>query len=172
MENNFILNNFNSNIEIRIGIKPKYYAYFLLIITSFLLFLPFLFQYNTTFENVLLTFIYLILIIFLPLKYAVWNVVGKEILIINKKSISFSYNFGFISTNLKTTSFTDLSINFEDLLIEKEQTFGKIYFYEFATETGLPKLIHNTSIHISEENFQAFLVEIDHIFRYSTFSEN
>ena len=172
MENNFILNNFNSNIEIRLGIKPKYYAYFLLIITSFLLFLPFLFQYNTTFENVLLTFIYLILIIFLPLKYAVWNVLGKETLIINKKSISYSYNFGFISNNLKTFPFTDLQINFEDILINEEKNFGKIYFYENDEKTELPKLLHNTSIYISEENYHKILVEIDHIFRYSTFSEN
>lgn len=172
MENNFILNNFNSNIEIRLGIKPKYYAYFLLIITSFLLFLPFLFQYNTTFENVLLTFIYLILIIFLPIKYAIWNVLGKETLIINKKSISHQYNFGFISNNLKTFPFTDLQINFEDILINEEKNFGKIYFYENDEKTELPKLLHNTSIYISEENYHKILVEIDHIFRYSTFSEN
>lgn len=172
MESNFKLKNFNDNILIEIGVKPKFYAYILLLLTLLLLILPFIFNNNTTFENVLLTFIYLILVISFPIKYAIWNILGKETLIINKKSISHQYNFGFISNNLKTFPFTDLQINFEDILIDEKKNFGKIYFYEIDEKTDLPKLLHNTSIYISEENYHKILVEIDHIFRYSTFSEN
>lgn len=155
------------------GVKPKFYAYLLLIVTLSLLILPFLFPIYFTFERIILIFIYLIAVILFPIKYAIWNVFGKEILILNKKSFSHQYNFGFISTNLKTISFgEDLTISFQELIIDKNEKFGKIYFYEDDEVTGLPKLIHNTSIRIPEDKYELIVREFKNLFLHCTFSEN
>lgn len=173
MEINFKLNHFNETILIEIGIKPKFYAYVLLFVTLVLLIIPFLFPIFHTIERIILIFIYLIAVILFPIKYAIWNVFGKAILILNKKSISHQYNFGFISNNLNSAPYSDgLTISFEDLLIDKEEKFGKIYFYEDDEITGLPKLIHNRSIRISEDTYELIVQEFQNLCLFTTFSED
>lgn len=173
MESNFALNNFNEIILIELGVKPRIYSYLLLVITMLLLIIPFLFPIYYTFERIIIILIYLTAIVLFPIKYAIWNVFGKEILVLNKKSIIYQYNFEFISTNLRTIAFgEELTISFQELIIDKDEKFGKIYFYQDDEITGLPKLIHNTSIRISEDKYELVVREFQNLFLFTTFSEN
>ena len=58
---------------------------------------------------------FLIIIIFfvgLPVKFLLWNVYGNEYLTVNTKSISWSYDYGFFRTNLKTVKYERLGTGY------------------------------------------------------------
>ncbi|SFH90657.1 hypothetical protein [Halpernia frigidisoli] len=176
MESNFNLKVFSDTIIVSISVKPQFYAYLLLILVTSLLILPFfLINLNNesfTFELFLELFIYLILIELFPLKYCFWNVFGKETLLFTKKSLSYKHVYGLISSNMKVVPHKNISVIFYNILIEKNKKFGKINFLEENDETGLIELIHKTSILISEENYECFILEFDKLFLLETFSLN
>ena len=53
------------------------------------------------------------LFLVIPKRYLIWNLYGKENLIINSKTISYNYDYGFIRTNLKTIPFYHLGTGIE-----------------------------------------------------------
>ncbi len=106
---------------------------------------------------------FIVLWILFPTKYAWWNVFGTEILIINQKSISYQYNFGFIQSRLISKPYKDLTITLENLIITDNNYSGKIFFFEEDELTGLKKVLHQTSIYISNEQFDYFIDEVSKI---------
>lgn len=174
MESKFKLTKTRDTISIWIGVKPKFYAYLLGFPTILLFVLPYLFyrESEISFEKILLAIIYLILVILLPLKYFLWNILGSENLVITRKSISFRYNYGFFSNNFTTIPYEQLKISFLDILNDKNEQFGKLHFYDIDGLTDIPKSIHNLSIYISKTDFDFILREIEELLIVANFSLN
>ncbi len=97
------------------------------------------------------------IIIFFPLRYLIWNIYGKEILIINAKSISYYYDYGFFRTNLKTILFTRLGTQIEFVREYDGMENGRLILYNYREVDDLPEEIHRTSILIDLN----LLVELD-----------
>lgn len=109
-------------------------------------------------EYFLLLIAALILFLFFPMKYLLWNLYGEEEIIINTKSISYSYSYGFIKTNLQTIKFNILGTGYEPIRISADNNeLGKLNFYDYSVDTNLPFLIFQTSVLIPKEK----LFEID-----------
>lgn len=137
------------------------------------MFLPLISTAKMTVDEVMVFVVYIILMGLFPLKYALWNAFGKEILIINQKSVSYQYHYGFIRNNLTTKTYQNLSIHFQNFLIDKEQKLGKIYFYEEDEKTGLLNVLHNTSIYILQSEYDIVTEEIKLLFlKHHTFFMN
>lgn len=151
------------------SVKPKFYAHILLVITFGVLLLPFIFIGFRSPDSIMLSLTFLVLWFLFPFKYAWWNVFGKEILIINSKSISYQYNFGIIQSRLISKPYKDLTINFQNLILMNTNYFGKLYFIEENEKTGLKKVLHQTSIYISEEQFDSLS---DEIFKMQTSADH
>lgn len=54
----------------------------------------------------------LIIFVGLPIKYLLWNLYGNEELIVNTKTISWLYDYGFFKTNLQTVKYNRLGTGF------------------------------------------------------------
>lgn len=160
MDNHFTIENIDRTIYVTTSVKPKFYAYFLLFIVIGVLLIPLIFVGFTTPDSMMLSSTFIVLWILFPTKYAWWNVFGTEILIINDKSISYQYDFGLIQSQLISKPYKDLTINLENLIINDNNYFGKIYFFEEDELTGLKKVLHQTSIYISNEQFSYLTDEI------------
>ena len=88
----------------------------------------------------------------LPIAYLVWNIYGKEEIIINTKSVSWSYNYGFIKTNLNTVKFDRLATRYERIRDENEKELGRLIFYNYRNEDNLPEVIHQTTVLVTKED--------------------
>lgn len=173
LKTHLIVETIDDTVYLSICVKPKFYVHILLAVAVVIAITPFLFNGFKTADSIMTSLTFMIFWILFPLKYAWWNVFGKEMLIINRKSISYQYHYGFIKNNLKTVTYQNLSVRFQTFLIDKEKKLGKMYFYEESEKTGLPNLLHNTSIYILQSEYDIVIEEIKLLFlRYHTFSMN
>lgn len=84
--------------------------------------------------------------LFLTTKYLLWNSFGEELLIVNTKTVSYSYSYGIIRTNLKTISHNSLALNFKPTRKEGNFEYGDVLFINYNPATNLPELIHQTTV--------------------------
>lgn len=104
------------------------------------------------------------LIIFFPIRYLLWNLFGKETLIVNTKTVSYRYDYGILKTNLKTVHFERLGTGFQIIKEENEIESGKLLFYNYRGEDNLPEIIHQTSVLLDTIDIQEINMEISKIF--------
>jgi hypothetical protein len=135
----------------------------LFLIVAFILIVS-TFEKNEIGKLILPTLILFILFIFLPIRYLLWNLFGKENLIVNTKTISYWYDYGFIRTNLKTIKYDRLATDFLSNRKENEKEFGNLIFYNYNKDTNLPELIHQTSVYIELEKLKEIDLLIQNIF--------
>ncbi len=103
-------------------------------------------------------------ILIVPFRYLIWNMFGKEKLLINTKSLSYSYEYGFATTGYKTIKFDSLGSGFEFVRRMKTTDLGKLLFYNYDKDTGLPILIYQTSVLVSESELGELDNEISSLF--------
>ena len=114
-----------------------------------------------------------IFIIFIgfPIKYLLWNTYGKEYLIVNTKSLSFYYDYGFFKTRLRTIKFRDLASGFDKIHLKDNKEYGKILFYDYNKDNNLPELIHETTVILSSDQAEKLISEIHKVFLDQYFDE-
>lgn len=89
------------------------------------------------------------------IKYYLWNLYGKESIIINTKSISWQYDYGFVQTNLETFKYHILGTGFEKLgQRDNGDELGRLIFYNYREEDNLPEVIHSTTILLTKEEIE------------------
>lgn len=94
------------------------------------------------------------LIIYFPVRYLLWNLFGKETLIISRKTVSFNYDYGFYSSNLKTIPFQNLATKIEIIKEIDHVKLGKLILINYNEATDLPELLHETTILIPIEKLE------------------
>ena len=107
----------------------------------------------------------------LPIKYLLWNLYGNERLIVNSKSISWSYDYGFFKTNLQTVKFNRLGTGYEKIKGDNEEEVGKLIFYNYREEDNLPEYIHQTTILLNKSEIEKFDEAILSVFENEFFNE-
>lgn len=113
----------------------------------------------------------LALILYFPVRYLLWNLFGKETLIVNTKTVSYSYDYGILKTNLKTIHFDKLATGFQFIKEQNKIKTGNLVFYNYGTEDNLPEIIHQTSVLFEEIDILEIDMEISKIF-LNEFDEN
>jgi len=91
------------------------------------------------------------LVLFFGGRFLLWNIYGHEAIIVNSKSVSYSYDYGIIQTNLKTITYDKLGIEYVPTRNIEDEQFGRLSFINYRTEDNLPEVIHETGIEISTE---------------------
>ncbi|GGF22063.1 hypothetical protein [Flavobacterium limi] len=109
------------------------------------------------------------IIIIFPLRYLIWNIYGKEVLIVNSKSISYYYDYGFFKTNFKTILFTRLGTQIEFVREYDGIENGRLIFYNYREIDDLPEEIHRTSILIDIVTLEVINCEITELFESNNF---
>ena len=112
------------------------------------------------------------LIIAFPVRFLIWNMFGKEYLVINTKTISYNYDYGLIRTNLKTIKFNRLGTDFEEGQSKNGMKQGYLVFYNYREEDNLPEIIHKTTILTDYDNIRKLDQEIHSIFESGFNTEN
>lgn len=108
-------------------------------------------------------FLFSAVIIYFVGRYTLWNWFGKEHLIINLKSISYRYDYGLYSTNLKTIRVHRLGYASEFVQNIGKTDFGRLSFYNYRKEDDLPEFLLQTTVLIPEpaiEETKAYLEEM------------
>ncbi|MCB9310488.1 MAG: hypothetical protein H6567_10565 [Lewinellaceae bacterium] len=118
--------------------------------------------------------IVLVLIFFigLPIKYFLWNVYGKEELIVNAKSISWAYDYGFFKTNLKTVNYDRLGTGYERVQILNDEELGKLIFYNYRESDNLQEMIHSTTVLLKKDEIEVFDRKISEVFSNELLDSN
>jgi len=95
-----------------------------------------------------LTAFSLIAFLFL-LRYALWNIYGKETLIINPKSLSYQYDYGFYRVPFKTKLINGPKLKITSRFV----TDGKnqLSFISYDETTRAPILVHTMLFYLSDD---------------------
>lgn len=116
----------------------------------------------------------------IPVKYFLWNFWGKENLIINTKSLSYSFDYGIIKPNIRTKNFDKLELYYDLGQIDYQQEGGHLLFYNYRNDNHLPELLYKTNVillrieieEITKKINELYLREHNKNFEYVKFSEN
>jgi len=106
----------------------------------------------------------LFVILYFAVKYLFWNLYGVEELIVNTKSISWSYDYGFYKTNLKTVNYNRLGTGYERIRFARGVEIGRLVFFNYRIEDNLPEFMHHTSVLISKEDLRKIEDQIMNVF--------
>lgn len=123
-------------------------------------------------EFILPLFIFGALIIIFPVRYFIWNLYGKEHLIINTKSVSHRYDYGLVSTSLKTHVYNRLGTGYELVRQINQIEHGRLIFYTYNDENGLQELLFQTSVLINLEELIELDQAIDSLFEQELINRN
>ena len=99
-------------------------------------------------------------IVFVPLRYLLWNFLGKEYLIITSKTVSHAYHYGLFTTRLKSKNYGRLSMEFRPEREANGTELGKLAFINYNEVTGLPEELHRTTVLAPKEEIEALMAEI------------
>lgn len=128
--------------------------------------------YKDILEMIIPLLIIMVLFVGLPAKYLLWNLYGTEELIVNTKSISWRYNYGFYQTNLKIVKYNKLGIGYEKVRETGNGEIGRLVFYNYRKDDNLPELIHQTSVLLSMDELEKFDKKILDIFENEFYNKN
>ena len=115
-------------------------------------------------EGIFFAFLFLAGILFFSFKYFIWNIAGEEWIIVNDRSISYQYQYGFVRTKLKSISFNQLVVVPQWIGMAEREEGGKLFFFDYSEKHGIPEVIHNTTIILPKEVIQEILIEMDKFF--------
>jgi hypothetical protein len=170
MKDNILIETDNINIYLKISVRSKKIGRILLTVIIILLIIFWIFAFSFVDGNekgkiIAGLFIPCSLSLFLSIRYLLWNIYGTENVIINTKTISYSYNYGFFQTPLKTLYFNQLAFNFKVTKKENDSHFGEIVFFQYNPKTNLPEILHETTIEIESKRYKEIEEMIIEIFK-------
>lgn len=111
------------------------------------------------------------LLIYFVARPVMWNLFGKETLIINTKTISYCYDYGLIKTNLKTVKFHKLGTGYEKVKYFDKVEFGKLNFVDIKQEDNLPYQIHETTVLLPHDKISEIDTQISEVFKREYFDK-
>jgi hypothetical protein len=115
-------------------------------------------------EHIIPGAIFFGVLLVLLIRYTMWNFWGGEYLIINSKSISYKYDYGFLLTNLTTKKIGKV-LNTEKISIHQygkpEQVTVQFSTYD---QDELPELVYQLAIPISDKDAESLLMGVNIIF--------
>lgn len=173
MKNTFEIETDGINVYAKFGVKANMIGKIILIILlafvfSILGIATFFSEQEEVGEMILPLLIILALTIAFPVRYLIWNIYGKENLIVNTKTISYNYDYGIIRTNIKTINFHRLGTGIETVQKENGIEKGYLIFYNYREADNLPEVIHETTILIETEKIHELDMAIRTIFDNET----
>jgi len=173
MKNTIEIDTDGINVYAKLGVKANMIGKIILIILLALVFLILGFAATLTDEEeigklIIPLLIILTLIIAFPVRYLIWNIYGKENLVVNTKTISYNYDYGIIKTNIKTINFHRLGTGIETVQKENGIEKGHLIFYNYREADNLPEVIHETTILIETEKIHELDMAIRTIFENET----
>ena len=116
--------------------------------------------------------IVLLLIVGWPVKYLLWNIYGNEEIVINTKSISWSYDYGFYKTKLHTLKYDRLGTGYERIREVDGVELGRLIFCNYNIEDNLPEHIHNTTVLLDMKEIEEINNQIDIVFKTEFLEES
>jgi len=84
-------------------------------------------------------------------KYLLWNIYGQEHIVVNSKTVTYYYNYGFFRTPLKTVFHNRLGISYRITDRFEDENFGRMLFVNYNQDTNLPEALHETAVEINEK---------------------
>jgi len=105
-----------------------------------------------------------IMFVFFPWRYWFWNFFGKEIIIINTKTITRHYHYGILQTNPKTLPHNRLATTYEFVRNFENEEFGRLHFISYNIDTNLPEALFQTSVIIPKKAINRIEMEIQNVF--------
>lgn len=169
MKNNYEISNDGINVYITLFVNSHFIGktiltVFVLFLIGILCYLPFTVSEENISDSIFPFLIFGILVFVFPVRYLLWNLFGKENLIINTKSISYSRDFGIYKTNLKTLNYKRLGTGFENTRTFENIKYGNLVFVKYNDENDLPEQIYSTSVVLNFESLEKIDQEISKIY--------
>jgi hypothetical protein len=97
-------------------------------------------------------------------KYLLWNVYGEEFLSISTKSISYSYNYGWIRIPSKIMTINQrLMFSFETIRENDNEEQGIVHFHTYD-ENNQRIYIYQTAAYITAREYKVMVDKIQMVF--------
>lgn len=169
MKNKFEINNDGINVYVTFFVNSHpagkiLISIFVLILIGLLIYLPTTITNEELRDFIFPFLVFGILVFVFPVRYLLWNLFGKENIIINTKSLSYNKDFGLYKTNLKTLKHNRLATGFEWIRTFENIEYGNIVFEKFNEENDLPESLYTTSVALDKESIKQIDEEISKLY--------
>jgi len=100
----------------------------------------------------------------LIIRYTLWNVMGKEHVIINTRSLSYQFDYGFFVTELNSVAITkELRVIPFNEVKEANGIYTRLLF-ESYDENHLPINIYHTTLALSEDDHKKLIELLNQLY--------
>ena len=169
MKNNFEIYNDELNVYVHLTVNSSkigkiILTFFVSLLVGILFYIPFTIPEENISEFIFPLLIFGIMVFAFPVRYLLWNLFGKENLIINTKSISYNREYGIFISNLKTLNHNRLATAFEWSRTFDNIEYGNIIFEKLNDKTDLPEHLYTTSIALTIEDIKIIENEISKLY--------
>ncbi len=169
MKNEYEINNDGVNIYLTLFVKSHPIGKILLSIFTLTLIILLIYIASTSSikdepQSVFGIIIFGAFIFFVPFRYLLWNLFGKEHLIINTKTLSYNRDYGIYRTNLKTKYHERLGLGIEHTRTFENIEYGNLIFNTYNKDSDLPELLYSTSINLELKKINNIENEIEKLY--------
>lgn len=91
-------------------------------------------------------FLLLFVLIFFPFRQLLWNLSGKENIVINAQTITHFYDYGFMKTNRNTIPHQKLTTSYEFVRNHDNEEHGILSFMSYNPKTHAVEEIYETTV--------------------------
>jgi len=102
-------------------------------------------------------------ILFFLSRYTLWNIYGKEYLIISAKSFSYQHDYGFFRTNNTTKSINKLALKVTAIKQDGDEKWLRLLFHSYDS-LNLPVEIYSMSFYIPQHEIEHLNILINNTF--------
>jgi hypothetical protein len=167
--NNFEIKNDGINVYVTFFVNSHpvgkiLLTIFVVFLIGLLFYLPSTFSKEEISDYIFPFIIFGIIVFVFPFRYLLWNLFGKENLIISTKSLSYYRDYGVYRTNLKTLNHNRLGTGFECSRTYDNVKYGNLVFEKYNDETDVPEHLYTTSVVLNFESIEKIDKEISKIY--------
>jgi len=169
MKNDFEIKNDGINVYVTFYVNSHpvgkiLLTCFVVFLIGLLFYLPFTISDENISDYIFPFLIFGIIIFVFPVRYLLWNLFGKENVIINTKSLSYNRDYGVYRTNLKTLNHKRLGTGFEWTRTFDNIEYGNLVFEKYSDKNDLPEHIYTTSVVLNFESIEKINKEISKLY--------
>lgn len=169
MKNSFEIHNDGINVYVTFFVNSHptgkvLLTIFVILLIGTLIYLPIELPKEEVLHFIFPFLIFGIIVFVFPVRYLLWNLFGKENLIINTKSLSYYRDYGIYRTNLKTLKHGRLGTGFEWSRTFENIEYGNLVFQKYNDENDLPEHLYTTSVVLNYDNIERIDKEISKLY--------
>lgn len=177
MQNNCYIHDDGIILLISLVTKPKLWVKTGLVLICIFLLAPLIILLTVNEESLSFgrsfgVIIFLVLYALFPLRFTLWNLFGKEHIIINRQTLSYKHDYGLTITKLKTIEMKCTRVGFKVAHNNESGELGHLVILNYNNDTNMPENKYTSINHLHKSDFLEISRRLNRMYENITINSN